>query len=408
MAAVLACGPHAVVSHRTAAALLGPRPTERTNIDVTVPGRSRTTLDQAEVMQVFDLKALDDQLARNPHHPGARLLRAVLEDHYVGSTPTESELEEAFLALVRRLRLPAPKVNRWTRCVISGRCEPAGARSGRPGARSCGGRGSSSRRCWSWWGRRFHFGLGPQHLRRRTRLLRGTHRRLQPPHAHDPLAPSQGLGHAVGDAPAYAGHLPGKSTRLADERGYPYPLQSAWDDPAEGLEVVLDVEREPMGGDSARDVHADRRDLPVLDPNAGEIRPVLGTGPGRNALLAQGGDQRLLERAHVGDHVVNPDDRVADELPGTVVGDLATAIGLDDVDPLQAVPLLAHRELARGRAPPARVHGPVLEEQHHVGNVILLARPPDTLLKGERMPVLDGAELAHPELGDGGPHTADP
>jgi very-short-patch-repair endonuclease len=160
MAAVLACGPRAVLSHRTAAALLGLRPTERTNIDVTVPGRSRTArpgidihrsltltaadittengvpctsvartaldlasvsprriveraLDQADVMQVFDLKALDDQLARNPNHAGAPLLRAVLQDHYVGSTPTESELEEAFLALVRRLRLPVPEVNRW-------------------------------------------------------------------------------------------------------------------------------------------------------------------------------------------------------------------------------------------------------------------------------------------------------
>jgi very-short-patch-repair endonuclease len=160
MAAVLACGPGAVLSHRDAAALHGMRPTSRTRIEVTVPRRSsrrhagiqihRSTtltpadvtrengipcttiartaldlasvvarrpveraLDQLDAMQLFDLNALDDQLARNPRHPGARLLRSILEEHYVGGTPTESELEEAFLALCRRLRLPEPRVNRW-------------------------------------------------------------------------------------------------------------------------------------------------------------------------------------------------------------------------------------------------------------------------------------------------------
>ena len=160
MAAVLACGDGAVLSHRTAADLLGLRPTNRAKIEVTVPCRSgrrhkgieihrsvtlspadittergipcttiaRTTLDlasvsprrvversldQADAMQVFDLLALNDQLARNPRHPGAPLLRSVLSEHYIGSTPTESELEEAFLTLTRRLGLPDPTLQRW-------------------------------------------------------------------------------------------------------------------------------------------------------------------------------------------------------------------------------------------------------------------------------------------------------
>jgi very-short-patch-repair endonuclease len=160
MAAVLACGPGAVLSHRDAAALHGLRPTARTKLDVTVPGRScrcrhgldihRSTtlrppdvttvnnipcttvartcldaaavlarrpieraLDQAESMGVFDLRALNDQLHRNPHHLGAPLLRSVLEEHYAGSTTTQSKLEEAFLSLCRRLRLSTPRVNQW-------------------------------------------------------------------------------------------------------------------------------------------------------------------------------------------------------------------------------------------------------------------------------------------------------
>lgn len=160
MAAVLACAPGAVLSHRNAAALHQLRPSYRTNIDVTVPGRSgrsragielhrSTTLtcadvtrvegipcttvartmfdlaevvsrrsverafDQAEVLEVFDLRALEDQLARNATRSPARVVKSILNEHYIGSTPTQSELEEAFLAIVRKLGLPSPRVSRW-------------------------------------------------------------------------------------------------------------------------------------------------------------------------------------------------------------------------------------------------------------------------------------------------------
>jgi predicted transcriptional regulator of viral defense system len=160
MAAVLACGPGAVLSHRSAAALLGLRPTKRARIDVTVPRRSarehprievhrsttltaadteresnipcttvaRTQLDladvigrrplerafdQAEALEVFDLRALEDQLARNPYRRGAHVVRSVLAEHYAGSTPTWSEFEERFLAFARTAGLPRPEVNYW-------------------------------------------------------------------------------------------------------------------------------------------------------------------------------------------------------------------------------------------------------------------------------------------------------
>jgi very-short-patch-repair endonuclease len=160
MAAILACGPGAVLSHRKAAALHGLRQCERAKIEITVPGGSHrarkgidlhrsTTLtekdvtivndipcttvartlfdlaevvnrraherafDQAEMLAVFDLTAIDDQLQRNSTRPAAPRVRALLDEHYVGSTPTQSELEEAFLALTRRLGLPDPGVNKW-------------------------------------------------------------------------------------------------------------------------------------------------------------------------------------------------------------------------------------------------------------------------------------------------------
>ncbi len=69
--------------------------------------------DQADAMQVLDLGALQDQLARNPTRPGARVIRAILEQHYLGSTLTESELEEAMLMVSRAVGLAPPEVQRW-------------------------------------------------------------------------------------------------------------------------------------------------------------------------------------------------------------------------------------------------------------------------------------------------------
>ncbi len=161
MAAVLACGEGAVASHRTAAALHGLRPDNRARIDVSSPARrgrgiatidahrgdtlrpvdvglvngipctsvARTLLDlaevvdrrqveraceQAEVLRLFDLRALEDVLDHAGGRRGAPLLRAVLAD-LVDATPTttRSMLEERFLAMCRRAGLPAPEVNAW-------------------------------------------------------------------------------------------------------------------------------------------------------------------------------------------------------------------------------------------------------------------------------------------------------
>jgi predicted transcriptional regulator of viral defense system len=160
MAAVLACGQGAVLSHRTAAALHQLRPTYRVKIDVTVPRRSsrahpkielhRTTtltdadvtlvngipcttiartlfditeavsrraleraFDQWEMMDRFDLRAIQAQLARNPTRPAARRVRQLLNEYYIGCAPTQSELEEAFFAVCRSVSAPLPKVNEW-------------------------------------------------------------------------------------------------------------------------------------------------------------------------------------------------------------------------------------------------------------------------------------------------------
>ena len=160
MAAVLACGDGAAVSHRTAAVLHGLLEYNGAKTDVTIPGRhgrrrgqivvhastaltpadvtlednipcttvARTlfdladvverrrlerAFDQAEIMGEFDLGAIEDQLRRNPTRPAAGKVRALLKEYYIGEAPTESELEEIALELCRVLDIPKPLVQRW-------------------------------------------------------------------------------------------------------------------------------------------------------------------------------------------------------------------------------------------------------------------------------------------------------
>ncbi len=154
MAAVLAYGPDATLSHRTASALWG-FGAGSYKIDVTTPhgnrGRAqirvhravlhfedvlvrdgipvtsvaRTILDLAAQLELgpltqliedsdrrdlFDLKALDRAIARRPRAAGIGRLRAVL-GAYRGTADTRSKLERAFRALIAGAGLPEPQFN---------------------------------------------------------------------------------------------------------------------------------------------------------------------------------------------------------------------------------------------------------------------------------------------------------
>ena len=159
IAATLAYGPDALLSHRSAAALWGIHASDRVRTDITVPSRSvraragieahtsltltgqdmatvdlipctsvaRTLIDfgdvmdrraveravdQAEVLRLFDLRAVEDALARAGRRRGAGTLRAVL-GHYRTPTLTSEAFEERFLRFCRAAALPEPEVNAW-------------------------------------------------------------------------------------------------------------------------------------------------------------------------------------------------------------------------------------------------------------------------------------------------------
>jgi very-short-patch-repair endonuclease len=163
MAAVLASGPEAVLSHWSAAALWMIRPSSRSRIDVTVPHRSRSSklirrhvsmvpadertveeeipvttvpraifdlaatepvdvvkslLRESEFRQLYDRLSLWDLVERYPARRGVRRVREALEQ--IKEEPAgrrRSPLEERFASFLRRHRLPQPRFNDW---IIAG------------------------------------------------------------------------------------------------------------------------------------------------------------------------------------------------------------------------------------------------------------------------------------------------
>ena len=136
LAAVLACGPQAVLSHRSAAALWGIRPSSSRLTEVTVPsigGRPdrpgillhatrhlppEDTTRQDGIPLTCPARTINDlRRVLPPDHLQAAIRRAEVLRLDIGRQPgyvpdhTRSELERRFLALCRRHGLPPPEVN---------------------------------------------------------------------------------------------------------------------------------------------------------------------------------------------------------------------------------------------------------------------------------------------------------
>jgi Protein of unknown function (DUF559) len=157
LAAVLACGPEAILSHRSAAALWGLRRTSSPRIEVTAPrGRkgpagitvhrsrvihpedraavdtiavtsvARTLVDladvaslpalerainEAELLGLFDLAALERTLERLPNRRGRGRLRGALALYLPSAAFTRSKGERDFIRLCADHGLPQPSAN---------------------------------------------------------------------------------------------------------------------------------------------------------------------------------------------------------------------------------------------------------------------------------------------------------
>ena len=158
VAAVLACGDGAVLSHRAAAALWGlrkpyggavevttPKPrrgnrairtytsmlpfdevSERDGIPVTTvartlldlgrvlkPDQVTRALGEADVLRLTDVAALAGLLERYPRRRGTATLRQLVQERQEGESITHSEMERRFVAFVAKHRLQPPVMNGW-------------------------------------------------------------------------------------------------------------------------------------------------------------------------------------------------------------------------------------------------------------------------------------------------------
>jgi predicted transcriptional regulator of viral defense system len=172
LAAVLAAGRGAVLSHREAAALHGLRPSSRPRVDVTVVAQRRVpgvqlhrvsrlesadvttvagipvttvartlvdlagvvppralgkALEESERSRQLDIRAIEAVLrrTRTRNGRGYKRIRAALADLAAhGTTVTRSSLEDRFLALLTAHRLPPPSANAWTTAMEVDACWP--------------------------------------------------------------------------------------------------------------------------------------------------------------------------------------------------------------------------------------------------------------------------------------------
>jgi hypothetical protein len=86
----------------------------RTILDLAVNSRERTVrrfIRTADDDKTFDLRAMEDLLARTKGHRGQAKVRAALEIYDETPTFTRSDLERRFLEVVREAGLPAPSMN---------------------------------------------------------------------------------------------------------------------------------------------------------------------------------------------------------------------------------------------------------------------------------------------------------
>jgi very-short-patch-repair endonuclease len=156
MAAVLASGSEAVLSHRSAGTLWGLRPPPNAEIEVTrstkcrgrpgikatrsslprdeitvvdaipvttvprtlldlatvVPKRQlERALNEAEVLGLTDALSVPDLLERYPRRSGSAVLRGLLRDEAALTGITQNDFEEDFVALLDAHRLPRPRFN---------------------------------------------------------------------------------------------------------------------------------------------------------------------------------------------------------------------------------------------------------------------------------------------------------
>ena len=104
-------------------------------------------------------------------------------------------------------------------------------------------------------------------------------------------------------------------------------VEAARNNVLEIAQVGGDVQRETVRSNPSADMHPDGADLAFTHPDARQ----LWNAAGLDAEIRQRIDHGLLDGAHIGAHVALPlaqiQDGIADDLPRSVISDVAAAVG---------------------------------------------------------------------------------
>lgn len=155
------------------------------------------------------------------------------------------------------------------------------------------------------------------------------------------------------------------SFAFGSEGSHCHPLQATGYDGVERGKIRSDIEGKTVPGDPAAHPHPDRGDFTFINPHPGTSGvPFAAQAKGRQSL-----NQTLLQQPQVAVQVaVNPvkmNDRIADQLPRAVPGDIPAARSLESGD-AAPVQLLCREVYMRVIAAAPDGDNRVVFEQHQV------------------------------------------
>lgn len=194
----------------------------------------------------------------------------------------------------------------------------------------------------------------------------------------------------------YIGKRQCPATFLA-ERRHTHPGKPTGIDPGKGLKINVNVQGQPMEGDSVANGNADAAQLLLANPDA--MIPRISNRD--NPTCRSQANHHLFEAMHIfGDtepSLVQMQYRVQDQLPRTMVGDIATTLNVHQGDLPGGQKLLGDHEVLTAAAPAEGKGGRVLGDKEKI--VYRLPRPSSFhqgQLQGIGRSIVDQAKIDEP------------
>ena len=126
---------------------------------------------------------------------------------------------------------------------------------------------------------------------------------------------------------------------------------------------------------------------------------------GEDAIIRTSANEHLFQLAKILDdaqrrgEAAQIEDGITHQLPRPVIGDVSSAVGLEQRDAAPRQQLVAGNNVLAVGIPAQGKHGRMLDQQQHIADALLLAQGTDLLLQGQRRGVVQAAEIHHDDDG---------